>query len=331
MRLIVCIPTYNQARYLRLAVASVLAQTGCEVEVWVSDDCSTDETPDVMGEFSGDKRVHYHRWIKNQGIAANASWLMTQGDSEYIVRLDSDDLLRPDYCSTLLEMMAAEPHAAVAHGGVEEIDQYGVHRRLRLLRRNTGYEEPDIALRAATMGYRVAANICMFRRSALDAVGLIYRPGMNFCEDWDLFARLAVAGWGNVYNATVLASYRVWTDAVGYRAGRKLIELTGTRQVFEQTLAPAFRSRGWSESPLMGARERLACGQARALLIVPKASSDYSAIIQALLDLGDCAGLRFRLKLIRCGAGGLLDVYASVQVKVKDWVKLILRKITGRG
>jgi len=165
----------------------------------------------------------------------------------------------------------------------------------------------------------------MFRRSALDTVGTIYRPGMNFCEDWDLFVRLASAGWGNIYSDSLLSSYRVWTDAVGYRAGRKLIELDGLRQLFDDTLTPAFRERGWPDKTLLAARQRLACSQVRSLLVVPKTSPDYAAVTQSLLNLGDCAGLRWRINIIKYGGGRLLDLYANLLVKLKDRIKSIIR------
>src|SRR5690606_23416431 len=135
----------------------------------------------------------------------------------YVVRLDSDDLLRPDYCVKLSALLEENPTAAVAHAAVEEIDEFGRHRRIRRLHRATGFQSGEDALRDGIFGYRVAANICMFRRSALEKTGILYRPKLKFCEDWDLFLRLADAGWGNVYCNEVLASYRVWTDAAGDR------------------------------------------------------------------------------------------------------------------
>ena len=320
----VCIPTYNQSPFLRQAVESVLAQRGCEVEVYISDDGSTDDTSQVMSAYSMDVRVHYYRQPRNQGIAANSTWVMQQGSGEFLVRLDSDDLLAHDYCSTLVELLRAHPKAAVAHAAVKEIDQHGAYRRIRRLRRSSGYQEPDNALRYSVTGYGVAANICMFRRSALAELGTVYRPGMNFCEDWDLFARLTAAGWGNLYCGDILASYRVWLDVGGYRKGRKLTELNGALSVYTDTLAPAFKRRGWPLREIKAAQTAFACGQVRSLRGIPRDSEDFAKVRAALIALGDGPGLRFCLGLIGSRMGWALDIYAWANVKLRDIAKALL-------
>ena len=56
----VCIGTYNQAQYLRECIESALAQTYPIQEIWVSDDASTDNTPQVMEEICKlHPMVHY--------------------------------------------------------------------------------------------------------------------------------------------------------------------------------------------------------------------------------------------------------------------------------
>jgi GT2 family glycosyltransferase len=184
----------------------------------------------------------------------------------------------------------------------------------------------DDAFREACQGYKVAANICLFRTSALRSVGL-YRPGTNFVEDWDLWVRLAAHGWGNLYVEAILANYRVWSDASGFRRGRKVTELVGLRHIFEDSLEPAFRERNWSLGPLTVARRRLANGQARALRWVPKESEDYVIMTRELINLGDSRGLRFRIDLVNLGFGWMLDAFARSQVLLRDLAKALLIRL----
>jgi glycosyltransferase involved in cell wall biosynthesis len=324
MTVAICIPTFNQARFLRPAVESALAQRDCAVDVWVADDASTDATPAVMAAFAADPRVKYHRQPRNLGVAANAGWLMGQVQTEFLVRLDSDDLLAPDFCSTLSAMLRANSGAGIAHAAVQEIDEAGHHRRIRLLRRASGVQPADTALREAVTGYRVAANICMFRRSALPTAPC-FRPGTDFVEDWDLFVRLAARGVDNVYSERILASYRVANSPGPFRAARKLMELEGTRRIFDESVLPAFCARGWDTLPLTQARRRLACGQARVLRHLSRAGVEYGQIRKALEQLGDCPGLRWRLRLVSLGLAPLLDVAAAAEIQCRDRVKRILR------
>ena len=72
-------------------------------------------------------------------------------------------------------------------------------------------QKADEALLASIHGYRVAANICMFRTSALQQANY-YDERIGHGEDWDLSVRLSALGWDNLYCNEVLAAYRVWMD-----------------------------------------------------------------------------------------------------------------------
>lgn len=323
----VCIPTYNQSAYVASAVESCLSQVGVEVKVIVSDDASTDNTAAMMLRFAGDPRVVYHRQPENRGIAANAGWVIAQADTEFVVRLDSDDRLAPEYCATLAQALRENPSAGVAHASVSEIDQHDQYRRMRILYRARGLQSPDIAIKDAIKGYRVAANICMFRRAALPAGG-VYRSGMNFGEDWDLFVRLAAEGWGNVYIDKVLASYRVWSDPGGYRRARKLSEINGIRRVFEESLAPAFVKRGWAVGCLYEARCRFALAHAKTLLEVHLDKQSREELIEALESLGASSRLKAVLWLSknRVLSAGYVK-YANAKIKARELIKFSLSKI----
>ncbi len=156
----VCIGTYNQAQYLRECIESALAQTNPIQEIWVSDDASTDNTPQVMKEICKLRStVHYYRQPKNLGIAGNLSWVLSQPATDFIVRLDSDDRLEPAYVATLVDLMRKYPRAGYAHCDIYEIDCRGAHAPacagyigLQV------YEGPEVAIRRNTTSYRVAGE-----------------------------------------------------------------------------------------------------------------------------------------------------------------------------
>lgn len=281
----VCIPTFNQGGYVAAAIESALVQRGVETEVWISDDASTDGTAAALEKFSKNPRVHIHRQTANTGISFNAGWVMSQPRTDFVVRLDSDDLLRPDYCRTLAGSLESHPKAAVAHCAVQEIDSKGARGRVRRLARKGGFQQADEALRSASNGYRVAANICMFRKAALESLPFVFQEGLNFCEDWDLFARLAAAGWGNAYSSSVLAEYRVWRDASGRREQRREAEILGIKHVIGSTLSDVWKTRGWSLEELDAARVRFACVQSSCLLNLAPGCSEYLRLRKNLDDL----------------------------------------------
>lgn len=88
----IMIPTYNQAEYIGDAIESALSQDYENLEVVVADDCSTDSTPQVVGKYSHDPRLVYHRNTKNLGRVGNyhnTAHNVATGD--WLVNLDGDD------------------------------------------------------------------------------------------------------------------------------------------------------------------------------------------------------------------------------------------------
>ncbi len=75
----ICIPTFNQAQYLIASVTSACCQTYPNIEVWVSDNASTDETLEVMTQLCQQfPQLRYHRHPQNMGMFANCNWVLSQ-------------------------------------------------------------------------------------------------------------------------------------------------------------------------------------------------------------------------------------------------------------
>lgn len=320
----ICIPTYNQAAYLQEAVLGAYCQKDVEVRVWLSDDASTDGTPDVVAELTqGFPTLRTFRHSTNLGMSGNPRWIVRQPQTEFIVKLDSDDRLHSEYVTKLVSLLRAHPKAGYAHCSVNQIDKVGTITRVRRLARKTGFQEAEESLRSLTTGYRVAANICLFRREALEAVNF-YRDGMTFADDWDLAVRLADAGWGNVYHEDILADYRVWDDADNVRARRKLDEIIGCSFVYKDALTPAFLKRKWGLEPITQARSCSAVGHSAVLCRSIFTVAERKQIIEALRELGGSPALERRLTMYRWGLGPLLECKSRLQLTAKDAVKSVL-------
>ncbi len=292
----VCIPTYRQAEFLGLAVESVATQTA-PVRLIVADDASPDNTADVLASLGRVHRFQAIRHPRNLGISANLQILLRSAETPFIVRLDSDDFLHPEYVEELLALLGRFPQAGYAHCAIQEIDEVGQPCKTRLLGRVQEFQDAETALRRSVFGYQVAANILMFRREALAAVDFgAGAPELNFVEDYDLSIRLAAAGWGNVYSGKVLASYRTWTAPSRPALGRKLREVRGVAYLFTNSLEPAFRQKGWSLKPLRRRRLTLALANAE---ILDRASFDAServAMTDALEALAGGSPVGFVLR-----------------------------------
>ena len=92
----IIMPSYNTARFIKETVDSVLAQSYTNWELLVVDDCSTDNTDDVVAQFSGDSRIKYIKNSKNSGAAESRNRALREAKGKWIAFLDSDDLWEPD-------------------------------------------------------------------------------------------------------------------------------------------------------------------------------------------------------------------------------------------
>ncbi|HEY9636941.1 MAG TPA: glycosyltransferase family 2 protein [Coleofasciculaceae cyanobacterium] len=320
----VCIPTFNQAQYLPDSVGSACSQTYPNVEVWVSDDASTDVTAEVMAQLCQQfPQVRYFQQPKNLGIAANTTWLLSQPTTEYIVRLDSDDVLKPNYVETLVALLKRYPQAGYAHTAVQEINEQGENRAVRRLARQEEFQCAEKALRASVSGYRVAANICMFRSNALRELKY-YEERPEFVEDYDLAVRIADAGYGNIYANEILASYRVWTDVKKTRSKRKNLQLRGYIRIFEESLLPAFGRRGWDTKLIEQQRRQFAVLHAAYCFLPIFNETERAELIALLKQLGDSPALRLRLLALSFGFAPFFEWQHHTELKlkgiVKDWL-----------
>lgn len=88
----IIIPTYNQAAYLPNAINSALGQDYPNLEVIVADDCSSDDTRQVVEQYLGDSRLKYFRNDPNLGRVRNYKRALEEyATGEWVVNCDGDD------------------------------------------------------------------------------------------------------------------------------------------------------------------------------------------------------------------------------------------------
>lgn len=111
----VCIPTYESAGTLGRAIKSAFAQTGCDIEVVIGDNASTDNTERVVQDFDA-SRVVYFRHVTNIGYPANVNACLERANGDYIFILCADDFLTHDgVIAELLAELQAAPQAVASH------------------------------------------------------------------------------------------------------------------------------------------------------------------------------------------------------------------------
>ena len=101
----IIMPSYNTADYISESIKSVQAQTYDNWELLIVDDCSTDNTDEIVEAFLSDHRIHYLKNEKNSGAAVSRNKALRNAKGQWIAFLDSDDLWTKDKLERQIEFM----------------------------------------------------------------------------------------------------------------------------------------------------------------------------------------------------------------------------------
>lgn len=125
-RVSIGMPIYNGEPYLTQALDSILDQTFREFELVVSDNASTDRTPEIVRAYADrDPRVRYHRSPENRGASRNYWHALELSRGRYFRWAAADDVSGPESLERCVEVLDSEPDVVLAYPSTELIDGDG--------------------------------------------------------------------------------------------------------------------------------------------------------------------------------------------------------------
>ncbi|HGJ5858845.1 MAG TPA: glycosyltransferase family 2 protein [Arsenophonus nasoniae] len=92
----VIIPVYNTEKYLKKCINSVLSQSLKDIEIIIVNDGSTDNSLSIINQFTDDRIILINK--ANGGLSSARNCGIQKSCGEYILHVDSDDWIEPDYC-----------------------------------------------------------------------------------------------------------------------------------------------------------------------------------------------------------------------------------------
>lgn len=119
----VIMPSYNTAPYIKETIQSVLDQTYTNWELIIVDDCSTDNTEEVLATIN-DSRIRYFKNEKNSGAVVSRNKALREAKGQWIAFLDSDDLWMPEKLEKQINFMKKNGYS-FSYTNYEEIDVDG--------------------------------------------------------------------------------------------------------------------------------------------------------------------------------------------------------------
>ena len=185
----VIIPAYNAAKYLPVAIESVVAQTFEDWRILLVDDGSTDNTAEVVAPFIErlGSKLNYIRQ-PNGGLPAARNAAIRNSSAEFLALLDADDIWLPDRLTESLKCFEGRPQVGLAYGFNSRIDAEGtiIDTFSQRSRFAEGYIAPYIYMRRV----QLPCPTVTFRRKCVDEVGM-FDETLRATEDRDLWLRIA--------------------------------------------------------------------------------------------------------------------------------------------
>lgn len=177
---------YNGARYLNEAIDSVLSQSFRDFEFLIVDDCSNDNSSQILHEYAQrDIRVRIITNEFNLGLTKNLNKMIKEAKGEYLARFDCDDISLPDRFKEQVAYLDSHPKCALISLWADVIDGQG--RYLRTIKYPTTNEELQKVLIRYNPFFHPGV---MMRKSAAVDVGL-YDENWRFAQDYEFFFRIA--------------------------------------------------------------------------------------------------------------------------------------------
>ncbi len=227
-RIAVIVPAYGVAHLLGEALDSLLAQDLTDWECLVIDDGAPDDVAGAVSPYLSDPRIRFLA-TANQGVSGARNTAIAQSRAPLIALLDGDDRFRPDYLSTMAQLLESDPQIRLATCNALI---FGAVPQERLcFQTKQGSSDGSRGSLADVLDRCFGVYIgTTFRRADFDRVGG-FDTSMAQSEDFDLWVRLMELGGYAWYVDKVMGEYRVRPNSASAHAGRMLL---GNIRVYEK-------------------------------------------------------------------------------------------------
>jgi glycosyltransferase involved in cell wall biosynthesis len=203
----VIIPAYNGEKFLPRSIGSVLAQTHRELELIVVDDGSTDGTKSVVERFrKNDSRISYYFEENSGGPARPKNLGMRYVKGEYVAYLDQDDEWLPEKLEKQLALFENSGKKESGSIGLVGCNAFLAHKDGKIFGK---YKAPTNATAFPLLldrNYIYSNSSVIIRRDVILKIGE-RDDRLKYAEDWDMWIRIAAAGYGIAFVREPLFKY----------------------------------------------------------------------------------------------------------------------------
>lgn len=187
------IPVYNAELYIAQAIQSVLDQSFCDFELIITDDASTDRTPEIINKFS-DSRIRYCLNPKQLGPPGNFNRCIELSAGEYISVFHADDIMLRENLEKKKNFLDQNPDAGMVHSNFYRMNagnQTVEDPALLPFKKDAVMNGQDVfKIMSGDINYICASSV-MVRKKCFDEIGAFEVSLAHTC-DWEMWLRLGL-------------------------------------------------------------------------------------------------------------------------------------------
>jgi len=217
----ILMPVYNAEAYLSETLETIQSQTYQNWELFAIDDWSTDKSHDILLDFAKkDKRIKVYRNGKHRGVAGAANLALSMIKSNYVARMDADDLMHPERIAKQLKFLKENPDVVIVGSQCVLIDQNGQ----KIGEKKFPTKNNDI-VKMIFRSIPIQQPSMMINRSLLPKDFIAYDQNKNTAEEVELLFKLFK--YGKAANlADFLHFYRLHGKNTSLKDPKKTFYLT---------------------------------------------------------------------------------------------------------
>jgi glycosyltransferase involved in cell wall biosynthesis len=185
MFLSVVLPVYNQEKYLKNAIKSILNQSYGGFELLILNDGSIDKSQSIIDSFA-DKRIRLFKNKKNQGLAKGLNFLISKARGSYIARMDGDDVSNKNRLKKQIDYLKRHQQTALL-GTWARI----INKNNRIIGKIEYPTKADKIRKKILCDNLFVHPSVIFKKDTFNKLGR-YNEKLKYSQDYDLFLRFAV-------------------------------------------------------------------------------------------------------------------------------------------
>jgi glycosyltransferase involved in cell wall biosynthesis len=179
----VILSVFNNEKYLKAAIDSILSQTYSDFELLIMNDGSTDKSQKIINSYN-DKRIRMFRNKKRQGLAWCLNYLIRKASGKLIARMDGDDIAYKNRLKEQYNFFKLNPEFVLVGGWAKIINRKG-----RIIGKLTPLLKYKEIKRNIISNNHFIHPAVMFRKKIFKKIGG-YDKSLFYSQDYDLFLRM---------------------------------------------------------------------------------------------------------------------------------------------